>query len=283
MLRLCRHLLTLLAVAGALAGFDPGAARAGVESPWSAPTGTAVRLLGGAREDGRLPGGIEIRLMPGWKTYWRYPGDAGIPPRFDWSGSQNVGNLEIFWPAPVRFDEGGSLSIGYKHDVVIPFAVTPKDPTKPVALRLALDFAVCEKICQPANAVVTLDLPAEGAAPTPPALLAAQARVPRPAALGAAGETAIETATLETIDGTPTIRVVARVDETERADLFVEGPTEDWALPLPRREPGADGRTQFLLPVDGVPTGADIAATALKFTLVDGSRAAEVNTRLSAH
>ncbi|MFT0862077.1 protein-disulfide reductase DsbD domain-containing protein [Ancylobacter sp. G4_0304] len=283
MLRLCRHLLTLLAVAGALAVFDAGAARAGIESSWSAPAGTAVRLIGGAREDGRLSGGIEIRLTPGWKTYWRYPGDAGIPPRFDWSGSHNVGNLEIFWPAPVRFDEGGSVSIGYKHGVVIPFAVTPQDPSKPVALRLALDFAVCEKICQPANAIVTLDLPAEGAAPSPPALLAAQATVPRPAGLGAPGDTGIDAVTLETINGTPTIRVIARVAETERADLFVEGPTEDWALPLPHREAGADGRTQFLLPVDGVPTGADVSATKLKFTLVDGTRAAEITTPLSIH
>lgn len=271
----------LAAITGALSGFGFGAARAGVESAWSAPAGTAVRLLGGAKTDGQINGGIEIRLTPGWKTYWRYPGDSGIPPRFDWSGSHNVEHVEILWPAPVRFDDGGSFSIGYKKDVVIPFKVTPRDASQPIELKLALDFAICEKICQPANALLSLDVPAEGAAPSPAPLDAALASVPRTAGLGAAGETGIDKVTLENDAGTPTIRVEARVKDAAGSDLFVEGPTEDWALPLARRQEGAEGRAVFLVPVDGVPKGADVAATGLRFTLIDGLRSTEVNTKLS--
>jgi len=266
------------AVLLAAPGLTAVPAFAGVESVWSAPSGTAVRLLAGAREGDALTGGVEIRLSPGWKTYWRYPGDSGVPPRFDWSGSTNLGAIEILWPAPTRFDDGdGNFSIGYKHDVVIPFKVTPKDASKPVDLRLALDFAVCEKICQPANAALDLSVPPEGAAPSPASLTAAQDTVPRLIALQAAGPLGIASASL----ANKQIRIETRVENPAKADLFVEGPNEDWALPLPTRETGADGRTTFVLPVDGVPKGADIATTKLRFTLTDGTRAVEVETPLS--
>lgn len=257
------------------------AAQAEMLSPWSSAGATSARLVAGAADAGALTGGVEIRLAPGSKTYWRYPGDSGIPPHFDWSGSGNVGAVEVLWPAPVRFDDGGSASIGYKSDLVIPFRVTPREAGKPVELRLTLDFAICGKICQPASAVLTLDVPAEGAAPSPPSLVAALASVPRPAALGAAGSPAIAVAELHKGADGASIRVETQVGDASRADLFVEGPNEDWALPLPSRETGPDGRTTFVLPLDGVPKGADIASARLRFTLIDGERAIEVDSPLS--
>ncbi len=50
-----------------------------------------------------LRAGIELRLATGWKTYWRYPGDSGVPPRFDFSKSTNVKSVTVRWPAPHRF------------------------------------------------------------------------------------------------------------------------------------------------------------------------------------
>jgi len=277
----------VLACAG-LASVSLGAAApalAEIGSPWTAPSGTAVRLVAGERQGTDLTGGVQIRLAPGWKTYWRYPGDSGVPPRFNWSGSQNVAAVEVLWPAPVRFDDGGSFSIGYKKDVTLPFRVTPREAGKPVDLKLSLDFAVCEKICQPASATLDLTVPAEGAGSAPPALADAFATVPTPRPLGAAGTTAIETAVLDVpgAGSQQVIRVAARVEDPARADLFVEGPNEDWALPLPERRTGPDGRTVFTLPVDGIPKGADISATPLRFTLIDGGRAVEVATPLTAH
>lgn len=282
------HRLHLIALAGlsATSLVVASAAHAEIGSDWTAPSGTAVRLVAGEKTGGELTGGVQIRLSPGWKTYWRYPGDSGVPPRFDWSGSQNVKAVEVLWPAPVRFDDGGSFSIGYKKDVTLPFRVTPRDPGKPVELVLSLDFAVCEKICQPASAALNLTVPAEGAGAPSPALASAFATVPTQTALGATGATAVEAAVLEGPPGgakPQTIRILARVANPAKADLFVEGPTEDWALPLPARETGPDGRTVFLVPVDGVPKGADVGATKLRFTLIDGSQAVEVDTPLSAH
>lgn len=273
--------VALLATAS-LGPLSAGAASAETASEWSAPSGTAVRLLGGPNDHGAHTAGVEIRLTPGWKTYWRYPGDSGVPPHFDWSGSENLGAVTIHWPAPVRFDEGGSFSIGYKKDVVIPIDVTPVDASKPVTLNLALDFAVCEKICQPANATVTLDLPVAGTAPSP-LLAEARAHVPQAAAIGSSGTPAVRTVALEDVNGAPSIRIEAEVADADHADLFVEGPDERWALPLPVRQADAEGKLVFVLPVDGVPKGADIARTPLRFTLIDGTRAIEVEAPLSAH
>ncbi|MBS9479166.1 protein-disulfide reductase DsbD domain-containing protein [Ancylobacter radicis] len=277
----CFRLSLLSVLAAAVAAVAMAVpARAELASPWSAPSGTAVRIVA-ASEKGALAGGVEIRLVPGWKTYWRYPGDAGVPPRFDWSGSSNVAHVEMLWPAPVRFDEGGSLSIGYKHDVILPFKVTPRDPGKPVELRLTLDFAVCEKICQPADARVELDVPAEGAGASSPTLRAAFAAVPRETAMGGVTAPAIESALIEGTGDQRSLRILARVSDPASADLFVEGPDEAWALPLPARGLTADGRTVFELPVDGVPSGADIATTPLRFTLTDHAGAVEVLAPLS--
>ncbi|MDF2996059.1 MAG: hypothetical protein K0R27_1696 [Xanthobacteraceae bacterium] len=258
-------------------------AHAGMESDWSAPAGTAVRLIAGAKDGAALTGGIEIRLAPGWKTYWRYPGDSGIPPRFDWSGSENLGSIALSWPVPQRFGDGdGNFSIGYKSDVILPVRIEPKDATRPVKLRLDLEFAVCEKICQPAHAALTLDVPAGGAAPTPDALTEAEAALPGRAALGDDGAIGIDKAKLEADHGGKAIRIEARVAGTDGVDLFVEGPNGDWALPLPALKRLEDGRAEFLMQIDGVPKGADISRVPLRFTLVDGKRAIEVETPLSA-
>src|SRR5437763_14969998 len=80
--------------------------RAEDSSPWQRDTHSAVRLLAGSRSGGVLLGGIAVQLQPGWKTYWRTPGDSGVPPRFDFSSSDNLAAATVLWPAPVTVDDG---------------------------------------------------------------------------------------------------------------------------------------------------------------------------------
>ena len=89
-------------------------AKAEDASPWQHDAHSAVRLLAGSRSGGVLLGGIAIQLQDGWKTYWRNPGDSGVPPRFDFSKSDNVEAVTILWPAPMKFGSSGALcwSIG---------------------------------------------------------------------------------------------------------------------------------------------------------------------------
>lgn len=124
---------------------------------------SASLLSGWTTEGGNRMAGLDLTLAPGWKTYWRSPGDAGIPPSFDWSMSENVKSVQIHWPAPSFFEAAGMTSIGYRDRVILPLEVTPVDPSKPVRLAVTADLGVCDEICLPAHVELSTELPVEGA------------------------------------------------------------------------------------------------------------------------
>src|ERR1700704_4071915 len=131
--------------------------RAEDASPWQRDAHSAVRLLAGSRSGAVLLGGIAIQLEPGWKTYWRTPGDSGVPPRFDFSKSDNVEAVTVLWPAPKKFDDGaGGTALGYKQQVVLPLRIVGKNAEKPVTLRAHVSYAVCDKLCIPVEAQAEL-------------------------------------------------------------------------------------------------------------------------------
>src|SRR6059058_470850 len=113
-------------------------------SLWQRDTHSAVRLLAGSRSGAVLLGGIAFQLQPGWKTYWRTAGDSGVPPRFDFSKSENIEAVTVLWPAPMKFDDGaGGYSFGYQNQVVLPLRIVAKNADKPVTLRAEINYAVC--------------------------------------------------------------------------------------------------------------------------------------------
>jgi len=105
--------------------------------------------------------GLQIELDPGWKTYWRIPGDSGIPPQIKWDGSTNIKSIELSWPTPHRFIDKYGMSIGYKNEIVLPVKIVPKDKTAPIHLALELNYAVCAEVCLPASANMTLEIKPE--------------------------------------------------------------------------------------------------------------------------
>src|SRR5213593_2611418 len=128
-------------------------ARAEDASPWQRDAHSAVRLLAGSRSGTVLLGGVAIQLQPGWKTYWRTPGDSGVPPRFDFSKSDNIEAVTVLWPAPKKFDDvAGGTALGYKQQVVLPLRIVAKHADKPVTLRANISYAVCDKLCIPVEA-----------------------------------------------------------------------------------------------------------------------------------
>ncbi len=124
--------------------------------------GSSVRLLdGGLRDDGTYLAGLEIDLDPGWKTYWRMPGKGGLPPGFDWSGSENVASVEVLWPAPLRLEDAYGDSIGYTQRVILPLEVEPTDADEMVRLSVTGLIGVCEKVCVPLDVDLTATLDPE--------------------------------------------------------------------------------------------------------------------------
>jgi DsbC/DsbD-like thiol-disulfide interchange protein len=253
-------------------------------SQWDGDARSAVRLVAGSSARGGsvpLRAGIEIRLEPGWHTYWRYPGDAGVPPRFDFAGSQNVAAVDVLWPVPQRIPEQGLTTIGYAGNVILPLVVRPQDRTKPVRLRLKLDYAVCEKLCVPAEGKAELMLAGGSPASEDAALTAAEARVPKKVALGEGSPLAVKSVRRD--DGARRPRVIVDVAAPAGAEvaLFAEGPAADWALPVPSAVAGAPaGLQRFILDLDGAPPGAKYEGAAITLTARAGNAAIEVVTRL---
>lgn len=277
-----RHLLPILAGTSLLAA-TAAASFAADASKWAEDLQSAARLIAAPAvntPDGRVfRAGVEIRLKTGWKTYWRHPGDSGVPPALDFSASQNVKAVSVLHPAPARFPDGaGGNSIGYKGDVVWPLRVVPENPGKPVTLKLKLDYAVCEKLCVPAQAQLELQLTGADAA-NAAKVAAAEARLPKPVAIGEGGSPSIRAVRREA--GARKPRVVVDVAADAPVVLFAEGPTAQWALPLPEPVSGAaEGLQRFAFDLDGLPPGEKAEGATLRLTAVSGDKAVEAAFRL---
>ena len=254
-------------------------ARAEDSSPWQRDGHSAVRLLAGSRSGAVLLGGIAFQLQPGWKTYWRTPGDSGVPPRFDFSKSENIEAVTILWPAPTKFDDGaGGHSLGYKNQIVLPLRIVAKNADKPVTLRAGINYAVCEKLCIPVEANTELAF-ASVASTEDSALFAALDTVPKPASIGDPNPLTIRDVKR---DGKSSVLVDVATPDAREVSLFVEGPTPDWALPVPTLlEPSPPGVKRFSFELDGLPPGAKPEGAALKLTLVGGDRSYEFNVSLN--
>src|SRR3984957_2869230 len=261
-----------------LTSFSSMEARAQDASPWQKGTHAAVRLLAGSRSGPVLLGGVAVQLDPGWKTYWRTSGDSGVPPRFDFSKSDNVEAVTVLWPAPTKFDDGaGGHSLGYHNQIVLPLRIVAKNADKPVTLRADINYAVCEKICIPVEANAELAF-ASVASTEDSALFAALDSVPKPARIGDPNPLTIRDVKRE---GKSTVLVDVVAPDSKEVGLFVEGPTPDWGLPIPNLlEHSPPGVKRFAFELDGLPPGAKPDGAALKLTLVGGDRSYEFNINL---
>jgi DsbC/DsbD-like thiol-disulfide interchange protein len=247
-------------------------------SPWQEDAHSAARLLAGSRSGAVLLGGIALQLKPGWHTYWRTPGDSGVPPRFDFAKSDNVEAVTVLWPAPTKFDDGaGGTSLGYHDQIVLPLRIVAKNPEKPVTLRADVNYAVCEKLCIPVQA--DLELSFNSVASTEDsALFAALDTVPKPANVGDPNPLTIRDVKRE---GRSEVLVDVVSPDNRPINLFVEGPTPDWSLPVPKLlDHGPPGVKRFAFALEGVPPGVNPEGAALKLTLVGADRAYEFNINL---
>lgn len=248
-------------------------------SPWSKSTHSSMRLIAGATAaSGKQRVGVEIVMMPGYKTYWRSPGDSGVPPVFDWSGSANVGGLDVRWPAPERFEEANGSGIGYVSEIVVPVSVQPIDPTRPVTVALKLDYAVCDKICVPAKGEARLWLEPGVTSVTSPRLEEFEARIPQPVKLGPARDRlSILEVTRGEKESEPALKLILKAPEGGVIeDVFVEGAGQ-WSFGRPQFTPLPDGSMAAKLKIVDRPKGA---SDLTPFIVTLSGKPAAVETRL---
>jgi DsbC/DsbD-like thiol-disulfide interchange protein len=232
-------------------------------SPWVDVQGGAVRLVtsGEPDADGILRGALQIDLRPGWKTYWRDPGDTGVPPSISLTGASLAG---VAYPVPQRFDEEGTVWNGY--EAPVSFAIRLKVPDgKAEEIGAHVFLGICQTICIPLQAELKLD---PGVDPENPedAVIVTEAfeAVPEPARAG------FQLAKAE--NGGKTLTVAAELPQSgEAAELFLAAP-EGYSFGPPRQIADKDGKAVFSVPLyeqPGKPAPGAMAA----YTLVQGGKA----------
>jgi DsbC/DsbD-like thiol-disulfide interchange protein len=276
------------ALVGVVAAQSQAVAPANLTSPWVELHNARVRLLAGppaTKAAKSYMAGIEIALGEGWKTYWRMPGDAGVPPNFDWSGSTNVSSIEVRYPAPSRLHEASAETVGYKSSVLFPVDIIPKDPAQPVDLALTLEFGVCREICIPAEAKFSMVLrPADMSGSPSATVLASLRRVPRQSTHRRADDPQLESATASLEGASPQLMVEAHFPRgSESADLFIEAP-DGLYVPLPKKLPNAaarpeadgnNGRVRFMVDLARGGNARELKGKTLTLTFVSSAGATE--------
>ena len=235
--------------AGGIAAMAMGAAtaEAGSTSTYASEQVTLRLVAGEAAPDGTVRGALLVDLAPGWHTYWLDPGASGIPPRIDFTATDNLANADLKFPAPLRFGEGIARANGYENAVAIGYALTPRPGTTLDTVTASLAIGVCQDICIPVQAELAADTGDVAATDTVEATFAAL-----PARDGPLGR--ISSAVLPAGGDVLTVAVETMLDAQD-ADLFVRGP-EGWYFDEPATPERNGDSLEFRVPVVGRPRGA---------------------------
>lgn len=243
------------------------------------PTVATRLIVAGGMENGAYRAALELDLPAGWHTYWRNPGDAGIPPIFDVARSVNLQDFSVDYPAPVRHTDGGGTSMIYEGRLLLPIRAVPARPDAPVTLTVRVLYGLCAEVCVPAEADVTARLDPDTAVDQAAKddIAAFEARVPVKA-----GDDRVTIDRLgfdaKTAKGSVE---VSTVDDGGFVDLFVTGPSKWYAAPP---EPVAieGGRRRFSVALEGPSGAAGADGVELSFVLVEKDRSYEILRRLDA-
>ncbi|MFD0981725.1 protein-disulfide reductase DsbD domain-containing protein [Tropicimonas aquimaris] len=257
-----------LAIA-ALCALAPAADAAG-EVPADVVRGEV--LSGWVTASGTRMSALRLTLAPGWKTYWRAPGDTGIPPNFSWAGSDNLKAVVYHWPSPEVFDSYGLRTIGYKHELILPIELHPSDPTAPIRLRGAMDLGVCETICVPAHLSFEAELSGKGASDM--AIHAALAE--RPVSAQRAGVSEVDCDIAPISDGLK-IEATIRMPRLTGGEVAVVETNDPriWVSEPQTERNGDDLRVLAeLVPPSGMPVALD--RSALRFTVIGAHSAVDI-------
>ncbi len=221
-------------------------AAGGSASPWVGSTNSKVRLVSGTVDVDGAPtvvAGVQLRMDPGWKTYWRNPGDSGVPPSFDWSGSKNLKHAEVLYPAPHRVADANGTAIGYDDEVVFPVKLTPEQAGEPIELKLAFAYGLCKDLCIPNDVSLGLALPPDEGKGDAMLLESFLARVPKLARDGLLPSVSKVDAKLDAEKPQLIVDAVFPPGATA-TDLFIDG--GDVFVPVPKPlGPPIDGKQSF--------------------------------------
>ncbi len=258
------HLLTYT-LAIFVADFSGQTALA-ASSPWQDSAGGPVRIVVAEPASGEtsVHAVLQIQLSEGWKTYWRDPGDAGVPPQFDLTGSENLELANLQFPAPHRFDDGTSVWAGYKQPVSIGIDLKRADASKAMRLKGSVFLGVCEKICVPVK--MEFDVPlGDAMSSSEDQQLVATTYAALPLAASAASGV-----TSAVVDGKRLI--ISAATPAPNPDLFLAAP-RGWQFGAPKLVSAAGGKAEFEAAILYAPKDGMKADAVVNYTMVAGDTA----------
>ena len=229
-------------------------------------------LPGWTTASGTRMAALHLMMADHWKTYWRAPGDAGIPPSFDWGGSANVASVRFYWPRPVVFHLNGMQTVGYMRDLVLPIEVTATDPAKPMLVRGKVDIGVCNDICMPVSLTIAADLSGAGARDT--VIEAALAK--NPVSGAEAGVRGVSCEVRPIKDGVHLTALIDVPDQGGEETALIEtaDPTVWVGDSHLKREGGEVTAGADLVPSDGAPFVLD--RSGIRITILGADRAVDI-------
>lgn len=270
----------------ALTTTNAGAQSPAYSSPWAVDHNARARLIAGGTPAGSAPGtiavGVEIELAKDWKTYWRNPGSSGVPPTLTWSNSTNLGTAEVLYPAPLRLADRDGDTIGYKGTVILPIAVKPAEPGKPVTMVVEIEYGVCKDICIPVQTRLELTMPPDTAGkPIDDLLARALDRVPRTVDARRTNDPALLSTKMQLAGDKPSIRLEAEYPGgAEGADLFLEAPDGLW-IPMAKPDGAAKGNVAtFLVDLTEGVDLRDLKGKTVRVTLVSPRGQSETTIKI---
>ena len=248
-------------------------------SDWSEGPNVRARLVAATHgADSEPNAALELELAPGWKTYWRSPGDAGIPPAFDFAGSTNLKGVTVGYPPPERVDDGYAVTNIYAGRILLPLTIEPLEAGKPVALAIKVDLGVCEEVCIPVTLEAAVSLVPGSEDQEAADLLAAAVRaLPDPPLAGIFDITGLRRAGGD--DDDPVFEFRVTLPDPARTEVFIEGPA-DWYPDVPKPVADDGNTVIYRVSFDRLGAKTPIAKADLRFTVVSGDRAMEATVRL---
>jgi DsbC/DsbD-like thiol-disulfide interchange protein len=233
-----------------------------------------VQMLPGWRDGGTQHiAALKITLKDGWKTYWRVPGEGGIPPQFDWSGSENIKAVAIHWPTPKVFEINGLQSYGYSDEFILPLSLEVGDANRPLRLKAAVSMGVCETVCVPINLQFDAQLNGDFS-DRDSRILAAMADHPRPASEAGIGPARCEFEPIS--DGMRVTANIAMADmESDTVAVFELPDPLIWISPSESHQAGS----VLTSSAEMVPPSAQpfsLSRSDIRITLLSGDRAYDI-------
>lgn len=273
--RLSRFLQCFLMSAIFIATMHVSVAQA-MQSEWAVTDHLQARFMSSVETISaeRFDTALDVRLSDGWYGYWKMPGEGGLPPQFDWSGSENLKGADVLWPAPERYVVADLHSFVYKGKMFLPVRIQPEDTSKDVKLHLKADIMVCKQICVPQSIEMQLDIPAgpEKASSYAPQIDHAISRLPSAENLPGLK--------IEHLVVGPKALVITTFAQRgyDRADVFVEsGDIYLVAEPVVEKDPDDPRKAMMSVPypeyMDDVQNG--LMAGSINIVLTDGRDAIE--------